>query len=138
MKTTVALVLAAIWSIALIIAAAVVPAYQSSSASFTTLSSSLKDARTTPAPAPVVTRTSATLLQENGPHVLMVVGVPLLAVAVVSLSLWRRHASAKHGAGPVALAVVTLLAAFTLVSMLTIGMLVLPVTGLLTCACALA
>ena len=138
MKTTVALALAAIWSIALIIAAAVVPAYQSSSASFSTLSSSPPDVRTTPASAPVVTRTSATLLQENGPHVLVVVGVSLLAVAVMSRSLWRRNASARHGAGPAALAVVTLLAAFTLVSMLTIGMFVLPVTGLLAYACALA
>jgi heme/copper-type cytochrome/quinol oxidase subunit 2 len=66
------------------------------------------------------------------------VGVSLRAVAVVSLSLWRRNASARHGAGPAALAVVTLLAAFTFVSMLTIGIFVLPVTGLLAYACALA
>ena len=126
MKSTIALVIAAIWSVGLIIAAAVVPVYQSVSSS--TGSPTVMN-------RPVVTKTSATLLQENGLHVLVLVGIPLLAVAVASLSLGLRRENRRRGAGPVAWTMVGLLAAFTLVSMLSIGITILPVTGSLIFAC---
>lgn len=140
MKTTVALVLAAIWSVGLIVAAVVVPVYQSTSVS-SSVSSSTTGGTALEHPQlehQVVTESSATLVQENGLRVLALVGIPLLAVAVVSRSLWRRRVNARRGAGPVAWTVVGLLGAFTLVSMLSIGIFVLPVTGSLVFACAMA
>ena len=133
-KTIVALGLAALWSIALLVAAAVVPVYQSSSASSSTSASSPAGATDQHA---IATSSSATLVEENGSGVLGVVGMPLLAVVVVSTSLWRRHAHGKGGPGPVAWIVVGLLSALTAVAMLSIGIFMVPVTGLLVVACLL-
>ena len=85
-----------------------------------------------------MTSSSATLVEVNGPGVLGLVGLPLLAVGVVGASLWRRHAHGKGGAGPVAWTVVGLLSALTAVAMLSIGVFMVPVTGLLIVACVLA
>ncbi len=74
----------------------------------------------------------------NGPNVLVVVSIPLAFVAADSLLLWRRRARSKRGAGPAAWMVIALLAAFTLVAMLSIGIFILPVTILLAVACALS
>jgi len=123
-----AILLAAVWSMGLVIAAAVVPVYQSSS----TVESAAPD-HLLP-----VRSASTTLVQENGPQILAIVGIPLLTVALVSLSLWRRRANLKRGAGPFACTVLGLLAVFTTLSMLSIGIFVLPVTGCLSLACALA
>ena len=77
---------------------------------------------------------SATLLEANGPGVLLVVAVPLVASAIVSLALWRRRAA--RGAGPVAWTCVGVLAGFNLLAMLSIWLFILPVTVCLLVVCA--
>ncbi|MFV0252275.1 MAG: hypothetical protein ACK5H2_02955 [Beutenbergiaceae bacterium] len=68
--------------------------------------------------------TSATIVEVNGPGVLVTLSVPLLATALVTILLavvkqhWRRTA---------AWVVVGLLLAFALLGIATIGMLVLPI-----------
>ncbi len=120
--TRIVLAIAAVWSVGLVIAAAVAPWYSSTSVSTSGL----------------VVRGSATLVQENGLRVLMPICVPLLAVGVVTFSLWRRRKQVRSGAGALAWMLTALLAGFTLVSMLTIGLFVLPVTVLVIVACARA
>jgi hypothetical protein len=124
------LVIAATWSVGLLVAAAVVPAYSSM-----TVASSGSFPGTT---ATSTVRTTATLVQENGTRVLALVALPLLAVIVVTLSLWRRRRRARHGAGMLAWTVLAVVGGLTLVSMLTIGPFILPVALLLTVACARA
>jgi hypothetical protein len=114
--TTVAAAL--IWSAGLMVAAAVAPAYQSTTA-------------TSSGP---VTHESATLVDENGPAVLLAVGVPLLATVIVGYALWRREAS--RGAGPIAWTFTGLLAGFNVLAMPSIGLFMLPVTVALAVMCA--
>jgi hypothetical protein len=132
-KTYVALGLAALWSIGLLVAAVVAPAYQSSSSS--SVSVSAGSSSDTVDDGQVHTTSTSTLVEVNGTGVLVVVGVPLLAVGAVTASLWRRRASGKRGVGPFAWTVVALVSLFTLVAMLSIGIFVVPVTGLLILAC---
>jgi uncharacterized membrane protein YhaH (DUF805 family) len=113
---------AAIWGAGLLVAAVVAPVYSSVSAS--------SDGR--------VAHSSSTLTEENGPGVLAPVGVPLVVVGVVAVALRRRRQRQRPGAGVLAWMSVGLLGVFTLVSMLSIGIFVLPVTFLLVVACALA
>ena len=113
----VALSVALLWSVALIVLAVVAPAYQS-----TTQTSS----------GAVISETSS-LFDENGAAVLLPVGVPLLVSVVVGFALWRREAS--RGAGPVAWTGTVLLAAFNVLAMASIGLLIVPVTAALVFAC---
>jgi len=113
-----ALAAALVWSAGLIVAAAVAPAYQSTSETS----------------SGTVTHESSTLVDENGPAVLLPVGVPLLVTVIVGYALWRREAS--RGAGPIAWTFTGLLAGFNVVAMLSIGLLMLPVTAALAVACA--
>jgi hypothetical protein len=136
-KTIVALVLAALWSVALLAAALVVPEYQSSSSSSSTSAvSASRSPSTTIDQEPIVTSSSATLVEVNGIDVLGVVGIPLLAVIAVAAALWRRRVRGRRGVGPFAWTVVVLLSLFTLVAMLSIGIFIVPVTGLVILACA--
>ncbi len=114
----VALSLALLWSIGLVVAAGVAPAYQS-----TTQTSS----------GPVSTET-VTLLDENGPVVLLLVGVPLFVTVVVASALRRREAG--RGAGPIAWTFTVLLAGFNVLALASIGLFMVPVTAALVFACA--
>jgi hypothetical protein len=115
----IALAVALIWSVALVVAAALAPVYQS----------------TTETSSGTVTHESATLVGENGPAVLVPVGVPFLVTVIVGCALWRREAS--RGAGPVAWTFTGLLAGFNLVAMLSIGPFMLPITASLAVACVM-
>jgi hypothetical protein len=113
-----ALAVALIWCVGLIVAAALDPAYQS----------------TTETSSGTVTHESATLVDENGPAILVPVAVPLLVTVIVGYALWRREAS--RGAGPIAWTFTVLLAGFNVVAMASIGLLMLPVTAALGVAFA--
>jgi hypothetical protein len=126
--STAALFVAGLWCIGLLIGAATLPAYQSTTASV--LGASDGSVTST-------TRT-ATLLEVNGPGVLVVVSIPLTAVAVVSvLLLWRRRRR-RNGAGPLAWTIVGLLGVLAFLGMLSIGIFILPAAALLALACATA
>jgi len=115
----VALAVALFWSAALLVAAALAPAYQS----------------TTETSSGTVTHGSATLVNENGSGVLLIIGVPLLVTVIVGCALWRR--GTRRGAGPIAWTVTGLLAGFNLVAMLSIGPYIMPVTACLAVACTI-
>jgi hypothetical protein len=80
--------------------------------------------------------TTATLVEENGAWVLAVVALPLIPVAAVAVSMWRRRQRVRPGAGPLAWSAVGVLAAFAFVTGFSIGLYVFPVVGLLAIACA--
>jgi hypothetical protein len=115
----IALVVALFWSAALLVAAVLTPAYQS----------------TTETSSGTVTHGSATLVNENGAGVLLIIGMPLLVTLMVGYALWRR--GARRGAGPVAWTLTGLLAGFNLVAMLSIGPFIVPVTACLAVACTI-
>jgi hypothetical protein len=115
----VALTIALSWSAALLAAAALAPAYQS----------------TTQTSSGTVTHQSATLVDENGSGVLLIIAVPLLVTVIVGYALWRR--GARRGAGPIAWTFTGLLAGFNLVAMLSIGPFIMPVTACLAVACTI-
>jgi len=100
--------LALLWSIGLVVAALVAPVYG-----------------------------SATLIEENGRGVLLVVSVPAFISAVAWIALWRRCTRGGRISGQVAWACVGVLAAFSLVGILTIGVFVAPVALLLARAVSL-
>jgi hypothetical protein len=116
MRTAVAVALA--WSVALLVAATVVPVYGTS----------------TETASGTVTG-SATLVDENGSGILLVVAVPLLMSVIVGCTLWSR--GARRGAGMIAWTATVLLAGFNLIAMLSIGLFIVPVTVCLAIACAL-
>lgn len=95
----VALAVALCWGAALIPAAALAPVYQSASVTS----------------SGAVTRGSATLLNENGSGILLIVAVPLLVSLIVGCALWRR--GARRSAGAIAWTFTGVQAGFNLVSM---------------------
>jgi hypothetical protein len=113
----ISLAVALAWGIGLVVAALLVPVYQSSGVSS---SGALTDG-------------SATLVGVNGWGALLVAGAPLAAAMVTGCALWRR--AARQGAGFVAWTVTGLLACFNFLAMLSIGVFVLPVTIALIVAC---
>jgi hypothetical protein len=113
----ISLIVALAWGLLLLIAAAVVPVYST-------------ETQTT---SGAITTGTATLVQVNGWHALLVVAVPLACAALVGALLWRRVG--KPGAGPVAWTVTALLAGFNVLAMLSIGVFLLPVTVALIIAC---
>jgi hypothetical protein len=115
----IALACAAVWAIGLWIAGFVVPVYESAvtSSSGTTASA------------------DETLVGANGWGVAVVLALPLLATLGVAGALLL-PSRARPWAAAAAWTITGLLAALTLVSMLTIGIFVLPVTAALVVACA--
>ena len=114
---SVALLCAAVWALGLLVAGWLVPVYQS-----TSISSSGEQ-----------TRSTETLVGVNGPGVLIVLAIPLLATLLVAGALLVRP---RRGALPLAWALTALLAGVNLLAMLTIGIFILPVTAALVVACA--
>ncbi len=112
-----ALVAALVYSAVLVIGGFFVPVYSTES-----VSSSGE-----------VAQDSRTLVAENGVGVALVLGIPLLVSLAVAAALWQ---PARRGMLPVAWALTGVLAVFTLLAMLTIGVFVLPVTVALVVACA--
>jgi hypothetical protein len=115
----VALAVALFWSAALLVAAAVAPAYQS----------------TTETSSGTVTHGSETLVNANGFGVLPIIGVPLLLTVIVGYALRRR--GARRGAGAIAWTFTGLLAGVNLAAMLSIGPFIMPVTACLAVACTI-
>ena len=86
--------------------------------------------------APLYSPSSSTLVDENGLSGLIDMSIPLIAVLVVSVALhyrWRRNLA---GAGVLAWTVVVIFGVFNLAGMMSIGVFMLPVTGLLIATCA--
>ena len=117
LRERVALAIALAWSAGLLVGAVLAPVYQSQ----------------TETSAGAVTQGSASLVEENGPGVLLVVGIPLVAVVIVGFELWRRRP--PRGAGPIAWTCAGLLAGVNLLAMLSIGPFIIPVTACLFIAC---
>lgn len=109
------------WSLSLIAAAIAIPMYRG------TIATS----------GGGVSATSATLPAQNGPLVLVPVGVPVVLTALIWLALHRKCARNSRVASVAASAGIALLAAFTVVAMFSIGVFVLPVTLLLACSASL-
>jgi hypothetical protein len=114
---SIAMLSAAVWGLGLVVAGFLVPVYQTES---TSASGKLM-------------KGTETLVGVNGPGVVVVLAVPLLAAVLVACALLLRN---RRGALPVAWALTGLLAVFNLLGMLTIGVFVVPVTAALVVACA--
>jgi hypothetical protein len=114
-------VVAAVWSLGLLIAASVLPVYNGE-----TISNS-----------DGVTFTTTTLVGSQGAWVLIPCAVPLVLCAAVWLALLRKRSGAGPRSGYVAWAGVGLLGVFALLSILSIGGFVIPVVLLLGRAVAL-
>lgn len=125
--TWVSLLVAAGYSLVLLLAAAVVPVYGTASSG-----ASVSGDGT------VVTESStgsATLVQVNGAGALLLVAVPLAITAVVALLLRRRATRSEY----VAAWIVTLLyAGLCVLALLSIGIFLAPVALVLVVACACA
>ena len=119
------LAVALAWGIGLVVAALLVPVYQSSGISSSGTSGASSSG--------TMTGGSATLVGVNGWGALLVAGAPLAAAMVTGCTLWRR--AGRPGAGVVAWTVTGLLVCFNLLAMLSIGAFVLPVTLALVVAC---
>jgi hypothetical protein len=119
----VALSLALVFSAGFVVAALTAPFYQSDTAGETPDGHLIEQASS-----------SATLVEENGLHVLVIVAVPLLLSVAVGVVLGIR--AGDRGAGLAWLLVVTL-GLLALAGMLTIGPLLLPTTACLLIACAI-
>jgi hypothetical protein len=111
-----ALLVAAAYGVALVVAAFVVPVYDSTSSSSSGETTSGSD----------------TLVGSNGLGSALVLGIPLLATLVVGSALWQR----SRWSLPIAWTLTGLLAALNLLAMLSVGIFVLPVTAALVLACA--
>lgn len=117
------LAIALLWSAGLFLFASLVTVYQGTSEGWSESSGT------------VVTAESWTLVEENGSGILWAIAVPALVTIVVGIALWFR--GARRGAGAVAWGFTGLLALANLAAMLSIGILVIPVTGCLVVACIL-
>jgi hypothetical protein len=101
-------VIAFVWSIGLLVAALLAPVYG-----------------------------PATLVDENGAGVLLVVAVPAAISATVWIALWRKCARGNRVSGYVAWTCVWVLAGFCVLAILSIGVFVAPVAVFLACAASL-
>ena len=113
------LLIAGIYSVALIIAGFVVPMEQ------TVYSSAPSDSGTGASSSMVESYFTATLVSWSGLGVVFVLVVPLLVTLVVSVALWQR---ARRGAMAVALTLSGLFAAFNIAALKTMGLFLIPVT----------
>lgn len=117
--TQIALAVAVLFGVGLIVAGFVAPLYS------TEIASSSGE----------VTRGTATLVEVNGAGVMVVLSLPLVMAVAVGWALWQRR---RRGAVALAWTLTGLLAVFTLLAMLSIGVFVLPVTAALIVACGTA
>jgi hypothetical protein len=122
--TSVALCVAGIWSALLLVAAFAVPVY-SGEACLATVEG---DGSTG------CTQSSGTLVVVNGLAAVSVMGMPLVVTLIVGACL----RVGSRGLRRAAWAVVAVLAVLTLLAMLSVGILLLPVTAALVVACATA
>ncbi len=114
--TSVALLIAAVGGVALVVAGFLAPMYTTA----------------TESEAGEVTYGTDTLVGANGPGAIAVLGVPLLVTLAVGSALWH----GRRGAVAVAWTLAGLLAAFNVLAIASIGMLILPITAALLVACA--
>ena len=116
------LLVAAVWSLGLVIAGSVLPVYNGESITN----------------ADGVTFVSETLVAQNGAWVLIPVTAPLLVCGVVALALRRRRVASGGHSVRVAWAAVGLLSVFTLLSIPSIGLFIIPVVAVLARAVMLS
>jgi len=107
---------AALWSVGLIVAGFTVSVYEGTV-------------------SPSGESTSATLVEENGSGVLVVLAVPLVITLLVGFAVLVLR---RSWASWVALGLTGLLAMLNLLALLTIGIFILPVTATLVVVCCLA
>ena len=110
--TSTALVVAGTWSLVIIVAGFFLPVYATESGSS----------------SGEVTHGSQTIVGVNGPVAIVVICVPLLATLLVWGALALRAGLRTRAAAPVAWLLVAMLAVFTLLSIVSIGVAVVPVT----------
>lgn len=115
---------------ALLLLACTYPAYRGGSITSTTSVSAFPTE-----PAAVTIETSRTLVEENGPGVLVVAGGPLVAAVAVGLLLSVRGSWAR-AARVVAWGLTGLVLLVAMLGMLTIGPLILPIALALFIACS--
>jgi fatty acid desaturase len=120
--STILILVAAVWSLGLVIAAVALPVYNGESITN----------------ANGVTFVSETLVAQNGAWVLIPVAVPLVVCGVVALALRRKRALGSAHGGRVAWAAIGLLGVFTLLSIPSIGLVIIPVVILLARAVTLS
>ncbi len=114
----IALSIAVIWAGALLAAAFTAPLYKWES----------EDS------SGVLQQSTSTLVEVNGTYVALMATAPLVLSLATAIALWLR--GRRRGAGPMAWTLTILCAALSLVSILSIGLFVLPVVGCLIYACA--
>jgi hypothetical protein len=76
----------------------------------------------------------STLVDDNGARVLVPVAVPLVLSLVAFVGLWLKCARGSVAGGRVAIAVLAILAFFTILTGFSIGIFVLPLTALVAVA----
>lgn len=126
----------------IVVGAALLPlvSVESSSASASAPASAAQSATpvTITATPSVTVSSTRTLLHEEGPSILATAAVPALVSLVVGALLLGWSATGRRGYLGIAWALTSLLLAAALLALLTIGIVVLPVGGLLLLACVLA
>ncbi len=113
-----ALMIAVGWGVALMVVAFTTPLYRGEGTDSTG----------------ALQNTSATLVEVNGAYGALIAAMPLILSLATTLALWLRG---QRHAGPMAWALTLLCAAFSLVTITTVGVFALPVAGLLIYACAM-
>jgi hypothetical protein len=122
------LLIAGVYSVALIIAGFLVPMEQ------TVYSSAPSDSGTSASSSMVESHFTATLVGWSGLGVVFVLVVPLLVTLAVSAALlWQR---ARRGAMAVAWTLSGLLAAYNIAALKTMGLFLIPITVALLYACS--
>ncbi|HWD74044.1 MAG TPA: hypothetical protein VG371_02830 [Solirubrobacteraceae bacterium] len=113
---------AIVWSLGLLLAALLVPAYGTESSS----------------PDTGVTLTQVTLIQAKGAWALVLVAVPVITSALVAVGLVFRHREDAPWAAPVAWSAVGVLAVVALLGITSVGAFMLPTAALLALSVRLA
>jgi hypothetical protein len=107
-------VVALVWSLGLVLAALLVPAYDANSSSSEGL-----------------TLTTRTLVQVHGARALILVAIPVIVSIAVGVALYAKHRAGPRWSARVAWIAIGLLTAETLLGILTVGAFMAPVVILL-------
>jgi len=111
------------WGAGLVVAAFVIPVYSGETAS---------------APSGVVHGLPGqTLVQVNGPHVLFVIGAPLVIAALVWGALHEKCSRGRAAGGYLAWTLIAILFAGCVLGILSVGVFMAPAAVLLACAAAI-